>query len=55
MRTAEIKEIGIASTIAIAPKFSSSGNWTMAVTITRRDGKRENRTITVRPDGYSAK
>ena len=55
-RTVEVKEIGIASTVTPAPKFTNAGNWTMSVVISRRDGSRERRTITVRPDGgYSVK
>ncbi|MBM3529757.1 MAG: hypothetical protein FJX62_16865 [Alphaproteobacteria bacterium] len=54
-RSVEVKEIGIASVITPSPKFAMKGNWTMPVAITRRDGKREKRTVTVRPDGYSFK
>jgi hypothetical protein len=55
-RTIDVKEVGAASVITPVPKFSTSGNWTMAVTIGRRGGKRERRIVTIRPGGsYSVK
>lgn len=56
VRTVEVKDVGVASVISVAPKFSTGGPWTMALTISRRDGKQERRTMTVQPDGrYSFK
>ena len=54
VRTVEVKDVGVASTISVAPKFSTTGPWTMALTIGRRDGKQEKRTMIVQPDGRYA-
>jgi hypothetical protein len=56
VRTVEVKDVGVASVISAVPKFSTGGPWSMALTISRRDGKQEKRAMTVQPDGrYSFK
>jgi hypothetical protein len=56
VRTVDVKDVGVASTIVVSPKFSAGGPWTLGLTIGRRDGKQEKRTMTVQPDGrYSFK
>ena len=52
VRTVAVKEVGIASVIVPAVKFvTGSGPATIDRTISRRDGKREKRTVIAQPDG----
>ncbi len=56
VRTVEIKDIGYAVAISPAARLVGSKTALIELSITRRDGKRERRVVTLHPDGrYSYK
>jgi hypothetical protein len=51
VRTVEVKDVGIASVITPVARFPTGRPPVIELTIARRDGKTEKRTITVQPEG----